>query len=277
MKNLKILFGVLVVFLAMVVTYSCGKENQEKAKQELIKEQFIQLASVQVKSMGLKKVTDPIEVKLDDECKDPNIVNCLGPYQQTYVIDYQGCPITVVAKIYICPDLETGGTYFVTGENFTFNYPWLLDPECDSLFGQILSLWWQQDFDGLNNFLDALNYDLETAWEAAFVNQFITNSPSKSYFCDLPQLDANIIVDNYKGSCFRRCFNYSSKEGLTWQDIRCGYGCCKRTSIYCIDRATGQLESTTSVEIVKECQYNPGPYPGCVYLSQCTESCSKVN
>lgn len=270
MMNSKLFY--FSVTLVLIIITSCSKE-----KTEVLPSNWVKKKEKIVSQMGLQLINENLETRSEIECQDENIDFCDGPYSVTYVVDYQGCPVTVTSEIYICPDINTGGTYFVTGENFSFNYPWFTDPECGAIFGQILSLWLLQDIEGLNDFLDALYYDLEVAWESQFVNQFMLNNPSQSYYCDLPQLDANIVVENYKGTCYRRCFNYTQKDGLSWQDLRCGFGCCTRKSTYCIDRVSGEIISTTSVEVIEECNFEPEPYPGCQYLSECTESCSKIN
>lgn len=277
MLKTKILLYSIVLLIAAVFIYSCAKENgspERKDLQENLEQKFKNEVAVLVERMDLKNTVPNNTLGPTLECKDPNSY-CYGPYLHTIRALYRGCPFTVTGEVYFCPDLSTGNTYISFGNITGTMIDWL-DPNCSPLVSEWLTLWATNQWDILNDSIDIWQYTIEKEWEKDFVSQYILNNPSHSYYCDQPEIDANVIVEHYKGTCYQRCIKSSKEGGLIWRDLRCGYGCCKRTTQYCVDRATEELVSRTKIEVLKNCNYDPEPYPGCMYLSECRQNCSKI-
>lgn len=280
MKNLKILFSSLVVILASLIIYSCNTECNSENSEELSTKMFLQKFKDDivntVANLGLQRAEAHEITNINIACSDPNINNCTGPFLHTTTVIYRGCPFSVTGEVYFCPDLMTGNTYISIGNITGITYDWFYNPDCTIILYEWVGLWLNQQTEVLNDSIDTWQYALERGWESHFVNQYIMNSTSQSYYCDQPLIDANILVENYRGTCYQRCINYSEKGGLIWQDLRCGFGCCKRSTKYCVNRTTGELETTTTISVIRNCNYDPEPYPGCQYLSECRQNCSKI-
>ncbi len=265
----------VVAFVAIVFFASCSKKETKVSKEENLIA-FEQKIEKIVKDMGLKRV-EKLETRSDDECQDHNIIFCEGPFEETYTVFYGGCPFEVTGEVSFCSDLITGNTYMLMGEVTGANDQAFLDGHCMDIMTDWLDLWHQGKKEELADSIDTWKYALEQAWERNFVEQYILKNPSGAYYCTNPNIDLNVIVDNYKGVCYQKCISYDSDRGLSWKDIRCGFGCCKRTTDYCVDPTTNQLVSNTTIEVITECSYDdPEPYPGCMYLSECRETCSKI-
>jgi len=279
MKNLKFLFSFLTIIAIVLIISSCESNLNPIGKKDsqFNMAKFKEHADETIKLMGLQKVSGHDELRSSVVCQDPNVgFNCVGPFTRTYTIIYEGCPFTVEGEIYICANIVTGDTYFVIGEQTNLSWDWFTNPDCLAWLNTVLTLWFQGNTELLNDEIDTWQYALEQGWESQFVSNYIQNNPSNSYYCDLPEIDANIIVDNYRGVCYQRCFNNPVEGGQFWTDIRCGFGCCKRTTEYCIDRRTGEIATNTKVEIITACNRDPEPYPGCGFLTECRETCSKI-
>ncbi len=277
MKRFNLFFGLCIVAFTVLLVYSCAKESgssERKDQQENLDQRFQNKVVTLVERMDLKSTVPNNTLGPTLECKNTD-PNCFGPYLDTITVLYRGCPFTVIGEVSFCLDLITGNTYISIGSISGTMINWL-DPNCSPLVSEWLTLWATHQWEILNDSIDICQYTIEKEWEEDFVNRFILNNPSHSYYCDQPEIDANVIVEHYKGTCYQRCINSSKEGGLIWRDIRCGYGCCKRTTHYCIDRKTEEIVSTTKIEVIKNCNYDPEPNPGCKYLSECRQNCSKI-
>ncbi len=280
MRNLNLIILLASALLIAAFMNSCNQETQ--IFNDTATSEISHMKSFKEDVNNLITKMDLIQSAIDEVqnseiiCSDPNIGNCVGPFLHTTTVIYRGCPFTVTGEVYFCPNLETGGTYISIGNITGITYDWFYNPDCTTILYEWVGLWLNQQTEALNDSIDTWQYAIERDWESHFVTQFILNSTSQSYFCDQPQIDANVLIENYRGTCYQRCINYSEKGGLIWQDLRCGYGCCKRSTKYCVNRTTGKLESNTTVQVIRNCNYDPEPYPGCQYLSECKQTCSKI-
>lgn len=263
-------------FLTIVSLDSCSSTSDEVIEASAInqaekaKQNFTKIAS----QMNLIAVENKIETRSDKECWNSESDNCTV-FQATYTIEYQSCDFVVANEISACFD-DFGNVFFVTGELVNINSDWFTDPNCYNVSLSFLALFINGDKEGLNDAIDTWHYALEMGWEANFVNDYILNSGSQSYYCDQPETNANVVVDNYVGTCYRRCFSNDAKNGFSWTDLRCGYGCCRRTSEYCVDRNTGELVIRTDVIQLESCSFEPEPLNGCKFLTECSDDCSKI-
>lgn len=285
MKSFKFFIAMMSIITSFLI-YSCFEDrippesnvlNYKDISKENLQDLLLNMESKMALVRRNKEVTQ--NRSNDKECFDPNNpgqnIYCDPTiFSKTYTVEYKGCPYLITMSFSWCIDLITNEWFISTGEitnlvSASFN----ISPECWQVYQEIAGLYYSGQNEALGDLIDNIHYTLEVGWEDQFIRQYLGVNENQTFFCD--SSDPTIVIENYKGSCYQYCI--WQDDDYHWEKIRCGFGCCKRSTSYCVDRETNQVISTTEVEQLEPCKWDQEPYDGCKgILTECRQVCSEI-
>ena len=284
----------------MTVLWSCQEErNVDEGMhfESSIPSAIEQLQSTNTQNAAIEELiptpSQDVSQSMVNPTPDASVVNqcfekygpdwCAGiDFQKTFVVRTNGCPVEITATVDMCWDGPgyPNNFYFVV-KKYTITGFWKdpNNPECVEFVNRIIELIWSNDPISkviLDNLIRDAILEAELNWDSAFVDWFWSNSAPT--YCQTPNPDAHTVIEYYNGFCGQWCLSYEENENGEIKFIpvklKCGRLCCVRRSTFCVDLHTDKMVRETTIENLEDCTYEePDPYPGCVFLGECIESC----
>ncbi|HEB61519.1 MAG TPA: hypothetical protein ENI82_00050 [Bacteroidetes bacterium] len=143
------------------------------------------------------------------------------------------------------------------------------DTDCYYVYFYAKSLLDNEGIEALSAYVEQLENEITHSWELAFMDDIVSQIGPSAYYCGQPT-PTNIIGEYYKITCYRYCFDFNSDPGPFVTKIRCGSGCCKRSTSRCLDPITHKWIETVTYEQTEECNHDTPEPPNCKgYLTDC--------
>jgi len=286
----------------MTVQWSCQEERN--VDESVHFERAIPAAIEQLKTLSTQSATtDELSTPSQDApqsmvkpANDASVLNecfdeygpefCYGDFTKTFVVRTKGCPVKITATWTYCyENIDSPNTIFVVKEyNISFVEYDPNNSECVEFFDTLISHIIEAVLNGedlskviVDNLIRDFVFRAELKWDSAFIDWYWSYSPPPS--CQNPNPDANTIVEYYDGNCGQWCLSFIKDQSgeikkLVPVKLKCGKLCCVRRSTFCEDLHTNEMVRETTIEALETCTYQePDPYPGCLFLGECLESC----
>jgi len=264
MKNLKILYGFVMVIMSSVFICSCDKENKDEKN-------FITINQT-VESRSL------CPSYLD-------VVGCTPNQGGTNVggtLIYEGCSIPFQVLMHRC----SWGVYFeppVIDWNAVFSGIWLPgapNTPCTQLANKLMGLSFQGKVGEMNNLLLDIKKQVSLFGQRRAI-LFNSQISVNFYPCDGNNPPTTYSAVTQETNCTMFCKKIVVGTGIFISEISCGSGCCTRKTPFCVT-GPGEIQYGTpsyenSIPCVGGGIFNPTSCPeGSTTLEVCNTACSKI-
>ncbi len=224
----------LVVGFMFVITNGCVKNESAGAtlitqKDDVFNNTLQKYPNVVITPLSNQEIelrSNDCRPSEDEECDEYTISN--------FPVDMDGCEVLVTVNVKVCKDPVTGKVIFAGF--WGFNYTMGSGPNCISFVQEWSDLYMDLKYTDLYTSMNTFYKQLTRKFELEFISTLsvqIDNCPS---YTNLGQF--------YEADCQQLCATLDNSTGEPFYNlsrVKCGNGCCRRTTAYC-RRPNGTLE-----------------------------------
>jgi hypothetical protein len=225
----------LVVGFMFVITNGCVKNESAGATSKTQKDDvFINTLQKYPNVVITPYVNQEIELRTNDCRPNSGGDDCFEYTVSNFPVDMDGCEVLVSVNVMVCRDPITGDVIFAGF--WGFNYTMGSGPDCISFVQEWSDLYMDLKYTDLYTSMNTFYKQLTRKFELEFISTLsvqIFNCPS---YTNLGQF--------YEADCQQLCATLVNSTGEPFYNlsrVKCGNGCCRRTTAYC-RRPNGTLE-----------------------------------